>query len=80
MKKITEDQYQVCKKNGLLFDGKNTYKGLNKRVEQSAYSGRTFVRTRHGVFITEGSQGIYDMMLEFEAKGSDKIGNPKQLL
>jgi hypothetical protein len=77
MKRITEQQYQICKEHGLLYDGKNTYKGLNKKVEQSAYSGRTFVRTRHGIFLTEGSQGIYDMMLEFEKKGSDKVGNSK---
>ena len=77
MKRITEQQYQICKEHGLLYDGKNTYKGLNKRVEQSAYSGRTFVRTRHGIFLTEGSQGIYDMMLEFEKKGFDKIGDRK---
>lgn len=77
MKRITEQQYQTCKEHGLLYDGKNTYKGLNKKVEQSAYSGRTFVRTRHGIFLTEGSQGIYDMMLEFEKKGSDKVGNSK---
>ena len=77
MKRITEQQYQICKEHGLLYDGKNTYKGLNKKVEQSAYSGRTFIRTRHGIFLTEGSQGIYDMMLEFEKKGSDKVGNSK---
>jgi hypothetical protein len=77
MKKITEAQYQVCKVNGLLFDGKNVYKGLNKKVERSAYSGRSYIRTRHNVYVTEGSDGIYDLMLEFETKGSDKIGNSK---
>ena len=77
MKRITEEQYQICKMNGLLYDGKNTYKGLNKKVEQSAYSGRTFVRTRHAVFVTEGDQGIYNLMIEFEKKGAEKVGSSK---
>ena len=77
MKRITENQYQICKRHGLLFDGKNVYPELDKKVEKSAYSGRTFVRTRHGVFVTEGEQGVYDIMLYFEKKDGGASGNRK---
>ena len=77
MKRITEQQYQICKEHGLLYDGKNTYKGLDKRVERSAYSGRTFVRTRHSIFLTEGQDGVYDAMLNFEKNEVNKNGNSK---
>jgi hypothetical protein len=74
MKRITEDEYQVCKRHGLLYDGKNLYKGLDKQVERHAHSGRTFVRTRNNVYISEGSDGVYDKMLSFKEKDAKKNG------
>lgn len=68
MRKISEREYQIAKKHNLLFDGKNVYKELHPMIKQNASNGRTFVRTRHSVWVTEGQQGIYDMIVNFMQK------------
>ena len=77
MKRITEQQYQICKEHGLLYDGKNVYKGLDKRVERSAYFGRTWIRTKNAIYVTEGQDGIYDAVLNLEKNGVSKNGGRK---
>lgn len=68
MRKISEREYQIAKKHNLLFDGKNVYKELYPMIKRNASNGRTFVRTRHAIWVTEGQQGIYDLILDFERK------------
>lgn len=72
MRKISEQEYQVAKKYNLLFDGKTVYDGLNPTVKRNASYGRTYIRTCHGnVYVTEGTQGIYDKIMEFEKKENE---------
>ena len=69
MRRISEQEYQIAKKYNLLFDGKTVYKELNPTIKRNASNGRTYVRTCHGhVFVTEGQQGIYDMIVSFMQK------------
>jgi len=75
MKRITEEQYKICKNHGLIYDGKNVYKGLDKKIERAGF--RTFCRTRHGIYVSEGSQGIYDSMIYFEKKDGATNGGRK---
>lgn len=71
MRKISEREYQIAKKHNLLFDGKNVYKELHPMIKRNASNGRTFIRTCHGhIWVTEGQQGIYDMILAFIEKES----------
>ena len=68
MRKISEREYQIAKKHNLLFDGKTVYKELNPTIKRNASNGRTFVRTRHAIYATEGRDGIYDKIQEFVQK------------
>lgn len=70
MRRISEQEYQIAKKYNLLFDGKTVYKELNPVIKRNASNGRTFVRTRHSIFVTDGDQGIYDMLVRFIQKES----------
>lgn len=72
MKKITESEYQVALENGLLYDGEHKRPNLNKRVERAGY--RTFKRTRHGIYVSEGRDGIYESILYYMEKDADKRG------
>lgn len=74
MKRITERQYQTCKEHGLLFDGRTVYKGLDKRIQRLGF--KTFQRTRHNVYVSDGSNGIYDSLVYFERKDNNN-GNKK---
>ena len=68
MRRISEQEYQIAKKYNLLFDGKTVYKELNPTIKRNASNGRTFVRTRHAIYATEGRDGIYDKIQEFVQK------------
>lgn len=69
MRRISEQEYQIAKKYNLLFDGKTVYKELNPVIKRNASNGRTYIRTCHGhVLVTEGQQGIYDMIVSFMQK------------
>lgn len=77
MKRITQQEYEIAKKYGLLYDGKNNYPGLNKGVKSKGMFGRTFVRTRHAIFVSEGRDGIYDSILYFLEKEAKTNGGSK---
>ena len=78
MKRITQQEYEIAKKYGLLYDGKNNYPGLNKNVQRKSFLGRSYVRTCHGaVYVTEGRDGIYDSILYFLEKEAKSNGGSK---
>lgn len=68
MRRINEQEYQIAKKYNLLFDGKNVYEKLNPKVKSHTSNGRTYIRTRHGLYVTEGYQGIYDSIVYFSER------------
>lgn len=68
MVKISDNDYAICAKYGLLFDGKHKRRGLNWSVMRNADLGRTFVRTKHNIYITEGSSGISKQLEYFRKK------------
>jgi len=73
MRKINKFEYEICKKRGLLYDGKNLYDGLDKSVANRAnyknnVFGRNWIRTKNSYFITEGRNGITDSLDYFMKK------------
>ena len=73
MRRISDQEYQIAKKYNLLFDGKTIYDGLNPTIKRNASNGRTYIRTCHGhVLVTEGQQGIYDMIITCMQKEKEK--------
>jgi hypothetical protein len=73
MRRIDKFEYEICKKHGLLFDGKNLYEGLDKSVaNRASYKnnvfGRNYIKTRHHVYITTGRNGISDSLDYFTKK------------
>lgn len=76
MRRISKEEYEMCIKKNLLFDGIHIPKNLDRAVlNRAAYKnnvfGRNFVVTRHGIYITTGNNGIdgsldYFMKKEFE--------------
>jgi hypothetical protein len=73
MRRISKEEYEMCVKKNLLFDGVHIPKNLDKAVlNRASYKnnvfGRNFVKTRHGVYITEGHNGISDSLDYFMKK------------
>jgi hypothetical protein len=74
MRKINKQEYEMCKKHGLLYDGKNLYDGIDKSVAGRAQYkngafGRNYIRVRNShVYVTEGRNGIYDSIQYFMKK------------
>jgi hypothetical protein len=73
MRRINKQEYEMCKKHGLLYDGKTLYDGLDKSVKNRAQYknnvfGRNYVRTKRNVYITTGRNGISDSLDYFMKK------------
>ena len=68
MVKISEKDYKICEKYGLLYDGKHKKRGLNRQVLRNADLGRTFVRTKHNIYVTDGNSGIMRQLEYFREK------------
>lgn len=61
MRAVTKEFVGVAKKYNLLYDGTmNVPKKLNKLV--NTWLGRTYVVTRHNVYVTDGKDGIFDIV------------------
>lgn len=73
MIKISKSDYEICEKYGLLYDGKHRKRGLNYSALQNGGLDRTFVRTKHHVYITSGVGGI-DKALEYYRR-KESVGN-----
>lgn len=69
---ISDTDRKICEKYGLLYDGKHRKRGMNKRVLAGDSLARTYVRTRHHVFITEGYDGIQNSLEYFKKKDIKK--------
>ena len=61
MRIVTKDFIKTAKKYNLLYDGnRGIPKNLNKLIDP--FSGRTYVVTRHNVYVTDGDKGIYNIV------------------
>ena len=61
MRAVTKEFIGVAKKYNLLYDGSmNVPKKLNKLV--NTWLGRTYVVTRHNTYVTDGKDGIFDIV------------------
>lgn len=61
MKPITKEEFKVAKKCGLIYDGsKHIPKTLHPSVK--TWEGRSFITTKHGIFVTDGYRGVFDTL------------------
>jgi hypothetical protein len=60
MKRVSKEFIKVAKKNNLLYDGNGVPKKLNKLV--NPFLGRTYVLTKHTIWVTDGDKGIYNIV------------------
>jgi hypothetical protein len=73
MRRINKQEYEMCVKKNLLFDGVHFPENLDKSVKNRAQYknnvfGRNFIKTRHHVYITTGRNGISDSLDYFMKK------------
>ena len=73
MRRINKQEYEMCVKKNLLFDGVHFPENLDKSVRNRAQYknnvfGRNWIRTKNSYFITEGRNGISDSLDYFMKK------------
>jgi len=61
MRIVGKEFIKTAKKYNLLYDGNSGVpKKLNKLVDP--FYGRTYIVTRHNIFVTDGDKGIYNIV------------------
>ena len=67
MREVSRDFLEFARKHNLLYDGnKGIPSNLNKLV--NPYLGRTYKVTKHKIFFTTGSKGIYDIVIRIQER------------
>jgi hypothetical protein len=68
MIKVSKNFLEVMKKHNLAYDGTfNPPKSLNRQVRP--LMGRTYKITKHNIYVTDGYNGIYDIVQKIIEKG-----------
>ena len=74
MRQVNKEFLEFAKKHRLLYDGgKAVPRNLNKLV--NPFMGRTYVITKHRIFVTCGSKGIYDIVLRIQDRDRKLLMN-----
>ena len=60
MKKVSKTIIDTARKYNLLYDGQAIPKKLNKLV--NPFLGRTYVKTKHTYWVTDGDKGIFNIV------------------